>query len=83
VRIDPTAGIPEDAPLQLVVDIGVDEQPHANGSVWVTAVEVIAVDTDAQGRLQVAPQDLGSWQELTSADGVDFVLGRSPRCPQE
>jgi hypothetical protein len=74
LMIDPDAGIAQDAPLQLVVGIAADEQPLAGSSVSVTAAATTPVETDAQGQFRILPLDLGTWQQLTSPDGVDFVL---------
>lgn len=64
--IAPDGGITQDTPLQLTGEITIDEQPLAGRSVLLSAAEAATVDTDAQGRFQVPPLDLGTWEQLTS-----------------
>lgn len=78
LRIDPDAGIDENASLHLVIDVTVDAQPLAGAAVTVTAASAAVVDTDRQGRLRLRPQQLASWRQLTSAAGVDLFMAFDP-----
>lgn len=78
VTIAPTDGEDENAATQLVFDVTVDGSPLTDTAVNIAAVGVIGQVTDAQGRVQVAPTFLGSRDELTSPDGVDFTFYFAP-----
>lgn len=67
LTVDPAAGLDETVPLLLQMMFDVDAQPLTDATV---AIAAATVTTDTSGVAEVAVSELGTWEELTSADGL-------------